>query len=78
MALELTELELLNNIKAVQRRQNLPFSDALKKDDKTGCSINLDMEMETGTGKTYVYLKSMFELKKRYGWSKFIVVGSLG
>lgn len=73
-ALELSELELLNNVKAVQRRQNLPLSDGLKKDDKTGCSINLDVEMETGTGKTYVYLKSMFELNERYGWSKFIVV----
>src|SRR5690554_8051227 len=73
-ALELTELELLNNIRTVQRRQNLPLSDGLKKDDKTGCPYNLDVEMETGTGKTYVYLKSMFELKQRYGWSKFIVV----
>lgn len=73
-ALELTELELLNNVRAVQRRQNLPLSDGLKKDDKTGCPYNLDVEMETGTGKTYVYLKSMFELKRRYGWSKFIVV----
>ncbi|QQK63796.1 restriction endonuclease subunit R [Cobetia sp. cqz5-12] len=73
-ALELSELELLNNIKTIQRRQNLPISDSLKKDDKTGCPYNFDVEMETGTGKTYVYLKSMFELKRRYGWSKFIVV----
>tara|TARA_B100000424_G_scaffold265201_1_gene254517 strand:- start:899 stop:3946 length:3048 start_codon:yes stop_codon:yes gene_type:complete len=73
-ALELSELELLNNIKTIQRRQNLPISDSLKKDDKTGCPYNLDVEMETGTGKTFVYLKSMFELKRRYGWSKFIVV----
>jgi hypothetical protein len=43
-------------------------------DRKTGCPINLDIEMETGTGKTYCYIKSMFELNKRYGWSKFIVV----
>ncbi|MBK7991409.1 MAG: DEAD/DEAH box helicase family protein [Comamonadaceae bacterium] len=38
------------------------------------CDINLDVEMETGTGKTYCYVKSMFELNARYGWSKFIVV----
>ena len=38
-----------------------------------GCCA-LDVEMETGTGKTYVYIKTMFELNKRYGWSKFIVV----
>ena len=38
------------------------------------CGINLDVEMETGTGKTYVYIKTIFELNKRYGWSKFIVM----
>ena len=36
--------------------------------------MNLDIEMETGTGKTYCYIKTIFELNKRYGWSKFIVV----
>lgn len=40
--------------------------------DMGRCS--LDIEMETGTGKTYVYIKTMFELNKKYGWSKFIVV----
>ena len=48
-----------------------PFSEALK---RTAVRINLDIEMETGTGKTYCYIKTMFELNKRYGWSKFIVV----
>jgi type III restriction enzyme len=56
----------------VQRRQNLPLSAALVKTKV--CDINLDVEMETGTGKTYCYVKSMFELNARYGWSKFIVV----
>jgi restriction endonuclease len=37
-------------------------------------AVNLDVEMETGTGKTYVYIRTMFELNRRYGWSKFIVV----
>lgn len=73
-ALELTDYEILSNIKSVQRRQNLPVSESLQNDSSTGCRINLDVEMETGTGKTYVYLKSMFELNRRYGWSKFIVV----
>jgi len=36
--------------------------------------LNLDIEMETGTGKTYCYIKTMFELNQKYGWSKFIVV----
>jgi len=72
--LALSPTQLLENIQAVQRRQNLPQSTALVNDKKTGCPINLDIEMETGTGKTYCYIKSMFELNKRYGWSKFIVV----
>lgn len=72
--LALSPAQLLENIQAVQRRQNLPISAALARDNKTGCPINLDIEMETGTGKTYCYIKSMFELNKRYGWSKFIVV----
>lgn len=63
---------VLANIHAVQRRQNLPLSTALRA--SAGCRFNLDVEMETGTGKTYCYIKTMFELNKRYGWSKFIVV----
>jgi type III restriction enzyme len=73
-ALLLTIYQLRDNIRAVQRRQNLPISDELKGDKKTGCAINLDIEMETGTGKTYCYIKTLFELNKRYGWSKFIIV----
>ncbi|EML5730766.1 DEAD/DEAH box helicase family protein [Pseudomonas aeruginosa] len=72
--LALTQDQLLTNVQAVQRRQNLPQSAALVKDKKTACPINLDIEMETGTGKTYCYIRSMFELNKRYGWGKFIVV----
>ena len=64
--------DVLKNIHAVQQRQNLPLSSELKR--ASGCEINLDIEMETGTGKTYCYIKSMFELNKQYGWSKFIVV----
>lgn len=68
----LTDLQLLANIKEVQRRQNLPMSEALVA--SAGCKFNLDVEMETGTGKTYCYIKTMFEMNKRYGWSKFIVM----
>jgi len=70
--LALTLGQMLENIHAVQRRQNLPLSAALVKTKV--CDINLDVEMETGTGKTYCYVKSMFELNARFGWSKFIVV----
>jgi type III restriction enzyme len=70
--LALTPGQVLENIHAVQRRQNLPLSAALVKTKV--CDINLDVEMETGTGKTYCYVKTMFELNARYGWNKFIVV----
>lgn len=68
----LTEEQLLENIQQVQRNQNLNQSSQLIKSKIS--PINLDVEMETGTGKTYCYLKTMFEMNKRYGWSKFIVV----
>lgn len=65
-------LPLLKNIQAVQRRQNLPVCKELV--TSKVCEVNLDVEMETGTGKTYCYIKTMFELNRRYGWTKFIVV----
>ena len=67
----LSESELLQNIRGIQSANNIKPSEALSKE--LGC-CGLDIEMETGTGKTYVYIKTMFELHKRYGWSKFIVV----
>ena len=70
----LSSAQLLDNVRSVQRSQNLPLSEVLIADKKTGCKINLDVEMETGTGKTYCYIKTLFELNKQYGWSKFIVV----
>ncbi len=68
----LSEAALLDNIRAVQQGQNLPVSDALVKTKVA--KVNLDIEMETGTGKTYCYIKTIFELNKQYGWSKFIIV----
>jgi type III restriction enzyme len=68
----LSETALLDNIRAVQHGQNLPVSDALVKTKVA--KVNLDIEMETGTGKTYCYIKAIFELNKQYGWSKFIIV----
>ena len=70
-SIELTDTQLLDNIRAIQSENNIKVSDKLFA-DVGRCS--LDIEMETGTGKTYVYIKTMFELNKRYGWSKFIVV----
>ena len=70
---ELTDAQLLQNIKKMQVEANIPQSKLLVKQDGLG-ACSLDIEMETGTGKTYVYIKTMFEMNKRYGWSKFIVV----
>ena len=68
----LSDAALLDNICAVQHSQNLTVSDSLVK--TRVAKVNLDVEMETGTGKTYCYIKTIFELNKQYGWSKFIIV----
>lgn len=71
--LELDSKQLLENLHSVQTAAGVPLSKTLSRIDGLG-AVNLDIEMETGTGKTYVYIKTMFELNKLYGWSKFIVV----
>lgn len=70
--LQLAPSALLENLAQVQQRQQLPLSDSLVQDAVS--PVNLDIEMETGTGKTYCYLKTLFELNRLYGWSKFIIV----
>ena len=85
----LLDHELLANIQKVQTRQNLPISKSLSDfteidrkgllnpksgNYEPGADLNLDIEMETGTGKTYCYIKTIFEMNKCFGWSKFIVV----
>lgn len=69
--IELDPSRLMANIKEIQSLGGIRESESLS--HKFG-AVDLDVEMETGTGKTYVYIKSMFELNKRYGFSKFIVV----
>ena len=69
--IQLLPKEILANIRKAQAAGDIKLSDSLVP-SIGACS--LDIEMETGTGKTYVYIKTMFELNKRYGWSKFIVV----
>lgn len=69
--IELTSQMLLDNIRGIQSLSNIRESDKLS--HNLG-AVDLDVEMETGTGKTYVYIKTMFELNKQYGFSKFIVV----
>jgi type III restriction enzyme len=87
--IHLTDGQFLTNVHAVQKRQNLPLSKSLGDFTevdrsgkvkakpgayKPGAKLNLDIEMETGTGKTYCYIKTMFEMHKRFGWSKFIII----
>lgn len=63
----LTETERRKNIREVQRQNDINYTDNAGLNDFT-------IEMETGTGKTYTYIKTMYELNKEYGWSKFIVM----
>ena len=65
--LTLLDDEILANLKEIQIRNGLPTSESLDSGDFT-------VEMETGTGKTYVYLRTIFELNKRYGFTKFVIV----
>ena len=65
--LTLLDDEILENLHAIQLRNGLPPSDHLDSGDFT-------VEMETGTGKTYVYSRTIFELNKRYGFTKFVIV----
>lgn len=69
--LAISRQAVLDNIRKEQRASHLPESEALAKGP---APVNLDVEMETGTGKTYVYTKTVFELNRLYGWTKFIVV----
>ena len=66
-SITLTESERVKNIREVQRLNDINYSDKQPLDE-------FSVEMETGTGKTFTYIKSMYELNKEYGWSKFIVM----
>lgn len=63
------EEEILQNIQKIQLKNGLPQTKAISKDN-----LNFCVEMETGTGKTYVYLKTIMEMNKKYGFKKFIIV----
>lgn len=65
--LELSEQEILENIQTIQMQNHLKKSNVIQ-------DWNFTVEMETGTGKTYVYTRSIFELNKKYGFSKFVIV----
>ena len=65
---ELTDAAILTHIQKIQRTNQIEPSAKLEG------KYNLTIEMETGVGKTYTYIKTMYELNKHYGWSKFIIV----
>lgn len=66
-ALHIGDTQMLSNMRGIQRRNRLEMTDDLQ--GKQFC-----IEMETGTGKTYVFIKSIFELNRQYGFTKFIIV----
>ncbi len=65
--LSLVDDDVLTNLRDIQLRNGLPPTESLESGDFT-------VEMETGTGKTYVYLRTIFELKRRFGFTKFVIV----
>lgn len=69
---ELTDKIILERLNRIQRINQIEPSAKLERSES--CKYNLTIEMETGVGKTYTYIKTMYELNKHYGWSKFIIV----
>ncbi len=67
--IEVPYSQVLDNIRNLQMTAQLKPTESFDRSD-----LRLTIEMETGTGKTYTYIKTMFELNKLYGWSKFIIV----
>lgn len=80
-SLHLSEEQLLRNVQAVQKANGLapsatlvPSKSESGKEEEVFCPFNFTIEMETGTGKTYTYIKTIYELNKLYGFRKFVVV----
>ena len=65
--LTISESTILENLKDIQKHNQIPISEKLD-------GMNFSIEMETGTGKTYVYLRTIYELNQKYGFKKFIIV----
>ena len=65
--LEISEEQILNNVQEIQKKNELNVFDKLD-------GMNFSIEMETGTGKTYVYLRTIYELHKKHGFKKFVIV----
>jgi type III restriction enzyme len=72
--LQILESQILYNIQGVQKMNDLHESQQVERPNGVKLGYNLTIEMETGTGKTYTYIRTMYELHKHYGWSKFIII----
>lgn len=72
--LRITDTQILQNIQRVQHINDIEESSQIERPGKVKLGYNITIEMETGTGKTYTYIRTMYELHKHYGWSKFIVI----
>src|SRR5690554_6483797 len=73
-SIQITEDQILRNIQNIQKSNDLNESQQIDRPRGVKLGYNLTIEMETGTGKTYTYIRTMYELNKHYGWSKFIVI----
>lgn len=72
--IDITETQLLENINKVQQQNDIPLSNDIERPKAHNSGCNITIEMETGTGKTYTYIRTMYELQKHYGWTKYIIV----
>ena len=72
--IQLVEAQFLKNIQNIQEANEIHQSQQIERPQGLKNGYNLTVEMETGTGKTYTYIRTMYELNKQYGWSKYIVI----
>ncbi|MDD4592702.1 MAG: DEAD/DEAH box helicase family protein [Parabacteroides sp.] len=72
--IQIPESLILGNIRKVQQQNEIYESDCIERPAGVNIGYNLTIEMETGTGKTYTYIRTMYELHKKYGWSKYIII----
>ncbi len=73
-SIKITDSQLLENIQNIQKNNEIIHNKTLDSIPKINIGLNLTIDMETGTGKTYTYIRTMYELHKHYGWSKFVII----
>jgi type III restriction enzyme len=73
-SVHLVDTQVLKNIQTIQEANEIHQSHNIERPQGWKSGYNLTVEMETGTGKTYTYIRTMYELHKHYGWSKFIII----